>query len=252
MGGCGVWGVAGAAGGGGVRVPLRRDGRFANRPYEVWGVGDGAGVWIPGVPRQAPVPSFDFPRTGSPYLSGFLPAQEGRVGGTGRSGRGPIRVTAVGFPLSREGRFTNRPYGALGESGMLRGRKWGRPPLWIPAFAGMTMWVCGPTSAAGSGGVRFPRVGGVGVKTGVGGGCASPLWVPAIAGVTRDGGGTPGDRDAPAPRPCPGFPRERERRWGVWWDALARGVGVRVGARSRGRAVLEPPLRPGWGARGRG
>ena len=25
------------------------------------------------------------------------------------------------------------------------------------------------------------------------------------------------------------FPRERERRWGVWWDALARGVRVRVG-----------------------
>ena len=44
-------------------------------------------------------------------------------------------------------------------------------------------------------------------------------------------------------RPCPGFPRERERRWGVWWDALARGVRVRVGARSRGRAVREPPLR---------
>ena len=41
-------------------------------------------------------------------------------------------------------------------------------------------------------------------------------------------------------------------RWGVWWDELARGVGVRVGARSRGRAVREPPLRPGWGARGRG
>ena len=48
------------------------------------------------------------------------------MGGAGRSGRGPIRVTVVGFPLSREGRFTNRPYGALGESAMLRGRKWGR------------------------------------------------------------------------------------------------------------------------------
>ena len=61
-----------------------------------------------------------------------------------------------------------------------------------------------------------------------------------------------GGRRRPAPRTCPGFPRERERRWGVWWDALARGVRVRVGARSRGRAVREPPLRPGWGARGRG
>ena len=58
-------------------------------------------------------------------------------------------------------------------------------------------------------------------------------------------GGCDGGRRRPAPRPCPGFPRERERRWGVWWDALARGVRVRVGARSRGRAVREPPLRPG-------
>ena len=66
------------------------------------------------------------------------------------------------------------------------------------------------------------------------------------------GGGCDGGRRRPTPRTCPGFPRERERRWGVWWDALAPGVGVRVGARSRGRAVREPPLRPGWGARGRG
>ena len=50
-------------------------------------------------------------------------------------------------------------------------------------------------------------------------------------------------------RACSG---EWGMRWGVWWDELARGVGVRVGARSRGRAVREPPLRPGWGARGRG
>ena len=61
-----------------------------------------------------------------------------------------------------------------------------------------------------------------------------------------------GDGDVPAPRPCPGIPRERERRWGVWWDALARGVGVRVGARSRGRAVREPPLRPGGAHEGGG
>ena len=42
-------------------------------------------------------------------------------------------------------------------------------------------------------------------------------------------GGCDRGRRRPAPRPCPGFPRERERRWGVWWDALARGVRVRVG-----------------------
>ena len=82
---------------------------------------------------------------------------------------------------------------------------------------------------------------------------ASPLWIPSFVGMTLVGECRKDERwGRPAPRPCPGFPRERERRWGVWWDALARGVGVRVGARSRGRAVLEPPLRPGWDARGRG
>ena len=119
VGGCGVWGVAGAAGGGGVRVPLRRDGRFANRPYEVWGVGDATGVWM-GCPARRP----------------FLPS------------------ISLG---------TNR--------------------------------------------------------------LALPLWVPAFAGVTRDGGGTPGDRDAPAPRPCPGFPLSREGRWGVCGPVGAAGGG---------------------------
>ena len=37
--------------------PALAGGRFTNRPYEVWGVGVGDGV-----PRQAPVPSFDFSR----------------------------------------------------------------------------------------------------------------------------------------------------------------------------------------------
>ena len=50
----GVCGSARAAGGGGVRVPLRRDGRFANRPYDgEWGVRRGtetpraAPLWVP-------------------------------------------------------------------------------------------------------------------------------------------------------------------------------------------------------------
>ena len=56
MGGCGA---AGGVCGGGVSVPLRRDGRFANRPYEVWGVGEATGVWV-GVRRPAPlwIPAF--------------------------------------------------------------------------------------------------------------------------------------------------------------------------------------------------
>ena len=56
----------------------------------------------------------------------WIPASAGMTmwvcGPTSAAGSGGVR-----FPLRREGRFTNRPYGALGESGMLRGRKWGRP-----------------------------------------------------------------------------------------------------------------------------
>ena len=66
--------------------------------------------------------------------------------GAGAHGGGRVRVTSVGFPLSRDGRFANRPYGGLGELGMRRGFGVGVPcpaPLWIPAFAGKTMGVCG-------------------------------------------------------------------------------------------------------------
>ena len=36
------------------RVPLRRDGRFANRPYDgVWGVGNATGVGSGGAPPRA-------------------------------------------------------------------------------------------------------------------------------------------------------------------------------------------------------
>ena len=48
----GVWGSARVDGGGGVRVPLRRDGRFANRPYDgEWGGATGDGD----APRRAPL-----------------------------------------------------------------------------------------------------------------------------------------------------------------------------------------------------
>ena len=76
----GVCGPASAGGHGGVKVPLRRDGRFANRPYG--GLGElgmrrGFG-W--GCPARRP--------------SGFLPAQESR-GGVGAAG-----ADGVGRPPS--------------------------------------------------------------------------------------------------------------------------------------------------------
>ena len=68
-------------------------------------------------------------------------------------------------------------------------------------------------------------------------------------------GGVRDGRDgemAPRLAPALGSRESGNDGWGVWWDALARGVRVRAGARFRGRAVREPPLRPGCGARGRG
>ena len=65
-------------------------------------------------------------------------------------------------------------------------------------------------------------------------------WRPCACGAPSPAWGTE------TPRPCPGFPRERERRWGVWWDALARGVGVRVGpALAGGRFANRPYDRGG-------
>ena len=62
------------------------------------------------------------------------------------------------FPLSRDGRFANRPYGAVGDAGCEGGLRWrcaAPSPLWIPAFAGMT--VVGALVGEGDGGWgRFP------------------------------------------------------------------------------------------------
>ena len=145
-------------------------------------------------------------------------------------------------------------------------------PLWVPACAGRTtMGGVGPVCAVGVGGgssrccgtgdSRIAPTAGVGrTRAGV----MRELLVvegPSTGSGRTDSGSGPtmgsrgmrwGTETSPAPRPCPGIPRERERRWGVWWDALARGVGVRVGARSRGRAVREPPLRPGGAHEGGG
>ena len=58
-------------------------------------------------------------------------------------------------------------------------------------------------------------------------------WIPAFAGKTVGCGGTTRGGDGPLPRPCPGFPLLRERRWGSGGAARAHGRG-RGGSRLRG------------------
>ena len=62
----------------------------------------------------------------------------------------------------------------------------------------------------------------------------APLpWIPAFAGTTM-GALARGARvrvgDAPAPRPCPGFPLSRERRWGRWREGFVSGWGMHLPA----------------------
>ena len=168
---------------------------------------------------------------------------------------GPLRVR-TGFDRLRTGRadgFGKRACG--GEWGM----RWGTetPARAAPALGsresgnddggcgGMRWregfgsgWVArGPLSRAG--GSRTAPTTGEFAESRV---CAGGPFVALRTGSGRTGlGGARvrwGVEDAMGPprketpraiaRPCPGFPRERERRWGVWWDALARGVRVRV------------------------
>ena len=73
-----------------------------------------------------------------------------------------------------------------------------------------------------------------------------PLWIPAFAGMTRVGVCGVFERwRRPSPRPCPGFPLSRERRWGCGGTASADGVGG-GGPAVAGRAFRERPLRLGW------
>ena len=134
--------------------------------------------------------------------------------------------------------------------------RWGRPrasPLpWVPARAGTTMGgVVGCVGARGwcQGGGPLSRAGGsrTAPTTGVGRTRAGvmrellvvegPLRVPsgqASTGSGRTGlggaravgcGGCDGGRRRPAPRPCPGFPFSRERRWAGCGPVSAGGGG---------------------------
>ena len=110
-GGCwSWWGEGPAAAGRAVREPPLR------------GLGSrGCDRGLDGVPRRAPVPSFDFPRNQQ------------------------ARPTSPGYCLSRNdvGWWRN-----AGRPRRLRAA----PVPWIPVLAGTTMGVCGPVGAAGGGG----------------------------------------------------------------------------------------------------
>ena len=157
----------------------------------------------------------------------------------------------------------------VGECG--KDERWGRPrasPLpWVPARAGTTMGgVVGCVGARGwcQGGGPLSRAGGsrTAPTTGVGRTRAGvmrellvaegPLRAPSGQASTGSGrtdlgsaravgsGGCDGGRRRPAPRPCPGFPFSRERRWAGWWSARAGGGGVRVPLSRDGRFANRP------------
>ena len=143
-----------------------------------------------------------------------------------------------GFPLSRERRWGRWREGFVSGWGMHRPA----PLPWIPAFAGTTM-------GALARGVRV-RVG------------DAPPRAPALDSRFRgndDGGvgarGSCQGGGCTAPRPCPGFPLSRERRWGSWREGFVSGwgmhrpaplpwipafAGTTMGALARG-------VRSGWG-----
>ena len=179
---------------------------------------------------------------------GGVPDCVRRMGAAGCAGppssalrTGPSSALRTGFDGLRANGVGKRRYD--GEWGTRWGTEAPRAaPLWVPAFAGMTLvgecgkdngGVCGSARAAGGGGVRVPLRwdgrfanrpydGELGMRRGFGWGCA-------------------------APRPS-GYRLSPVRRWGVrggggcwWWGG--------EGPAAAGRAVREPPLRRGVAAR---
>ena len=119
--------------------------------------------------------------------------------------------------------------GAMGScQGVFGVRDWRRrrpraaPLPWVPAFARTTVGG-GVRDARGlvvvEGALRQAqgeRILEARLRCGLVGACRRPahLWIPAFAGTTMAGVGSMERRRRPAPRPCPGFPLSRERRWG--------------------------------------
>ena len=107
--------------------------------------------------------------------------------------------------------------------------------------------VAGELGLARGGGVRV----GCGPSTGSGrtASLAPPLWIPAFAGMTSGGVRERRETERP-PRPCPGFPLSRERRWGsAGRQALlvAKGWGVPLGRDGR---FAKRPYEGVWGVSG--
>ena len=156
-------------------------------------------------------------------------------------GVGGQRVLLVsgGGSARRDGRFANRPYDGEWESWGCDGGWWGVPRpahLWIPAFAGTTMGVWGPASAAGVG-LGSPALAG------------RPFESLRVIGIATRPYGVWGRRrcdggwwwGCPTPRTS-GYRLSPVRRLRVCGPASAAGVGV-GGPAAAGRAIRESPLR---------
>ena len=204
------WGGVGGVRGGPLRVPLGQALRQAQgeRIWEVRvrrGVGDAMG-------------DGDAPRC--------APALGSRFHGNDDGGVGVMRglVVVVRVPLSRDGRFANRPYGFGWRSGIHDSSLWwGRPTLLGLLSRGTTGWrgvlmrglvvVEGPSRGSG--------------RTDLGG-------APSVGS-----GGCDGGRRRAAPSPCPGFPPSHGNDDGGW-GSRSRGTALRQAQGDRDR---EPPLR---------
>ena len=180
-----------------------------------WGEGNGSGGVGARGSCQGGGPSTGSGRTGvgsAPALDPrFRGNDDGGVGARGSCQGGGCTAprSCPGFPLSRERRWGSWREGLVSGWGMHRPA----PLPWIPAFAGTTMGELarGARVRVGDAPPRAPALdsrfrgnddGGVGAR-----------------GSCQGGGCT-------APRPCPGFPLSRERRWGSWREGLVSGWGM--------------------------
>ena len=168
----GMCGPSSAAGGVGVTVPLRRDGRFAKRPYDgVWGNRGCDGGWWWEALRQAQGERNRGERVRRGVGSGmrrgtetplaaprpWVPASAGTTMWVGGSA-GAVGGVGVRVPLRRDGRFAVRPCEGVWGRGCGAGWWWGAlrqaqgermpPHLWTPVCAEMTR-VRDPSTGSG-------------------------------------------------------------------------------------------------------